>query len=155
MRRTTSLLALAALLAVPAAASAQAATDIAVTKQQVQTQRQQIVAQNLPLTDAQATKFWPLYQEYRLAVGKLADQRIALITTPTAADTATSKEIEDRLTKWVSLGGQYAKLQGDWIKKFEPVLGAKGTLRFYQIETRLDLIIQAALASEIPLVPVK
>lgn len=155
MRRTTSLLALAALLAVPAVASAQAATDIAVTKQQVQTQRQQIVAQNLPLTDAQATKFWPLYQEYRLAVGKLADQRIALITTPTAADTATDKEIQDRLTKWVSIGGQYAKLQGDWIKKFQPVLGARGTLRFYQIETRLDLIIQAAMASEIPLAPVK
>jgi Spy/CpxP family protein refolding chaperone len=155
MRRTTSLFALAALLAVPAVASAQVATDIAVTKQQVQTERQKIVAQNLPLTEAQATKFWPLYQEYRLAVGKLADQRIALITTPTAADTATSKEIEDRLTKWVSIGGEYAKLQGDWIKKFEPVLGARGTLRFYQIETRLDLIIQAALASEIPLVPVK
>lgn len=155
MRRTTSLLALAALLAVPAVASAQAATDIAVTKQQVQTQRQQIVAQNLPLTDAQATKFWPLYQEYRLAVGKLADQRIALITTPTAGDTATSKEIEDRMAKWVSIGGQYAKLQGDWIKKFEPVLGARGTLRFYQIETRLDLIVQAAIASEIPLAPVK
>lgn len=155
MRRTTSLLALAALLAVPVAASAQVATDIAITKQQVQTERQQIVAQNLPLTDAQATKFWPLYQEYRLAVAKLADQRIALITTPTAADTATSKEIEDRLTQWVSIGGQYAKLQGDWIKKFEPVLGARGTLRFYQIETRLDLIIQASIASEIPLVPVK
>lgn len=155
MRHITSLLALAALLAVPAVVSAQAATDIAVTKQQVQTQRQQIVAQNLPLTQAQATAFWPLYQEYRLAVGKLADQRIALITTPTAGDTATSKEIEDRLTKWVSINGQYAKLQGDWIKKFEPAIGARGTLRFYQIETRLDLIIQAAIASEIPLVPVK
>ncbi len=155
MRRTTSLLALAALLAVPAAASAQAATDIAVTKQQVQTQRQQIVAQNLPLTDAQATKFWPLYQEYRLAVGKLADQRIALITTPTAADTATDKEIEERLSKWVSIGGQYAKLQGDYIKKFQAAIGTRGTLRFYQIETRLDLIVQAAIASEIPLVPVK
>ena len=55
----------------------------------------------------------------------------------------------------MSIGGQYAKLQGDWIKKFEPVLGARGTLRFYQIETRLDLIIQASIASEIPLVPVK
>ena len=155
MRRITSLFALAALLAVPAVVSAQVATDIAVTKQQVQTQRQQIVAQNLPLTDAQATQFWPLYQAYRAEVAKLADQRIALITTPTAADTATAKEIEDRLTKWVSLSGQYAKLQGDYIKKFEAVLGARGTLRFYQIETRLDLIVQAALASEIPLVPVK
>jgi len=155
MRRHTALLALAAMLAVPALASAQAATDIAVTRQQVQADRQAIVAQNLPLTEAQATKFWPMYQEYRIAVGKLADQRINLLMTPTAADTATDKEINDALNKWVQLGGQYAKLQGDWIKKFQPVLGAKGTVRFYQIETRLDLIVQASLASQIPLVPVQ
>jgi hypothetical protein len=155
MRRSTTVLALAALLAVPVVASAQAATDIAVTRQQIQADRQAIVAQNLPLTDAQATAFWPMYQEYRAAVGKLADQRINLLMTPTAADTATDKEINDALNQWVKLGGQYAKLQGDWIKKFQPVLGAKGTVRFYQIETRLDLIVQAALASEIPLVPVK
>ena len=155
MRRSTALLTLAALLALPAAATAQAATDIAVSRQQIQADRQAIVAQNLPLTDAQATAFWPMYQEYRIAVGKLADQRINLLMTPTAADTATDKEINDALNQWVKLGGQYAKLQGDWIKKFQPVLGPKGTVRFYQIETRLDLIVQAALASEIPLVPVK
>jgi len=155
MRRISALFALAALVAVPAVVSAQAATDIAVTRQQIQANRQAIVAQNLPLTDTQATAFWPLYQSYRAAVGKLVDQRINLLMTPTAADTATDKEINDALNKWVQIGGQYAKLQGDWMKKFQPVLGAKGTVRFYQIETRLDLIVQAALASEIPLVPVK
>jgi Spy/CpxP family protein refolding chaperone len=155
MRRSTALLALAALLAVPAVASAQVATDLAVTRQQIQADRQAIVAENLPLTDDQATKFWPMYQEYRIAVGKLADQRINLLLAPPAADTATTKEINDMLNEWVKLGGQYAKLQGDWLKKFQPVLGAKGTVRFYQIETRLDLIVQAALASQIPLVPVK
>jgi Spy/CpxP family protein refolding chaperone len=155
MRRSSTLFALAALLAVPAVASAQVATDLAVTRQQIQADRQAIVAENLPLTEAQATKFWPMYQEYRTAVGKLADQRISLLMTPTAADTATDKEINDALNQWVKLGGQYAKLQGDWIKKFQPVLGAVGTVRFYQIETRLDLIVQASMASQIPLVPVK
>ena len=154
MRHSTTLLTLAALLAVPVVASAQA-TDIAVTRQQIQADRQAIVAENLPLTESQATAFWPLYQAYRAEVVKLGDQRVALLMTPTAGDTATDKELQDALTKWVKLGGDYAKLQGDWLKKFQPVLGAKGTIRFYQIETRLDLIVQAALASEIPLVPVK
>ena len=154
MRRSTTLLALAAFLAIPAAASAQA-TDLAVTRQQIQADRQAIVAQNLPLTDAQATAFWPLYQAYRAEVVKLGDQRVAAIMAPTAGDTATDKELETMLTKWVKAGEDYAKLQGAWIKKFETVLGSKGTIRFYQIESRLDLIVQAAMASEIPLVPVK
>ncbi len=155
MRRSTSLLALAALLALPAAASAQAATDIAVTRQQIQADRQAIVAENLPLTDAQATAFWPLYQQYRTEVGKIMDQRINAIMTPTAGDTATDKELENFLTTWVKAGEDYAKLQSAWIKKFQPVLGTTGTIRFYQIEFRLDLIVQASLASAIPLVPVK
>jgi Spy/CpxP family protein refolding chaperone len=154
MRRSTTLFALATLLAVPAVASAQA-TDIAVTRQQIQADRQAIVAENLPLTESQATAFWPLYQAYRIEVVKLGDQRMAAIMTPTAGDTATDKELETMLTKWVKAGEDYAKLQGAWIKKFQPVLGSKGTIRFYQIESRLDLIVQAALASEIPLVPVK
>lgn len=154
MRRSTTLLALAALLAIPAVASAQA-TDLAVTRQQIQADRQAIVAQNLPLTEAQATAFWPLYQAYRAEVVKLGDQRVAAIMTPTAGDTATDKELDTMLTKWVKVGEDYAKLQGAWIKKFQPVLGSKGTIRFYQIESRLDLIVQAAMASEIPLVPVK
>ena len=154
MRRSTTLLALAALLAIPAVASAQA-TDLAVTRQQIQADRQAIVAQNLPLTEAQATAFWPLYQAYRAEVVKLGDQRVAAIMTPTAGDTATDKELDTMLTKWVKVGEDYARLQGAWIKKFQPVLGSKGTIRFYQIESRLDLIVQAAMASEIPLVPVK
>jgi hypothetical protein len=154
MRRLTSLLSFATLAVAPVALSAQA-TDIAVTRQQIQADRQAIVAQNLPLTEAQATAFWPLYQAYRAEVVKIVDQRFNALMTPTAGDTATDKELEDFLTRWVKAGEDYAKLQGAWIKKFQPVLGAKGTIRFYQIEFRLDLIVQAAMASEIPLVPVK
>ncbi len=155
MRRSTALLTLAALLTLPAVATAQVATDLAVTRQQIQADRQAIVAENLPLTDDQATKFWPMYQEYRIAVGKIADERMNLLFAPSAADSVTDKEINDMLNQWVKLGGDYSKLQASWIKKFQPVLGAKGTVRFYQIETRLDLIVQASMASQVPLVPVK
>lgn len=154
MRRLTSLLSLAALVALPAAASAQA-TDLAVTRQQIETDRQGIVAENLPLTETQATAFWPLYQQYRAAVKKINDQRQTLLFSPTAADTVTDKDITTFIASWTKLDQDYAKLKGDWAKKFEPVLGAKGTLRFYQIENRLDLIVQASMASSIPLVPVK
>lgn len=154
MRRLTTVLSLAALAALPAAASAQA-TDFAVTRQQIETDRQGLVAQNLPLTETQATAFWPLYQEYRAAVKKINDQRQTLLFAPTAADTVSDKEISNFLASWTKLDQDYAKLKGDWAKKFEQVLGARGTLRFYQIENRLDLIVQASMASSIPLVPVK
>ncbi len=154
MRRSLAAFALAALAAAPAALSAQA-TDMAVTRQQIQTDRQAIVAQNLPLTETQASAFWPLYQQYRTEVNKLNDQRQAILFTPTAADTVSDKELTDAMTGWFKVDQQYATLKGNWVKKFLPVLGAKGTLRFFQIENRLDLIVSASLASSIPLMPVK
>jgi Spy/CpxP family protein refolding chaperone len=154
MRRSTILLALASLLAVPSLASAQA-TDLAVTRQQVQADRQALVAENLPLTESQATAFWPMYGDYRAAVGKLADKRQALLFTPIAGDSLTEKQINQTLNDYTSLNAQYAKLQAQWMKKFQPVLGARGTIRFYQIENRLDLIVQESLASAIPLIPVR
>jgi len=155
MRRTASLLALTALLAVPAVASAQAATDIAVTRQQIQADRQAIVAQNLPLSDSQATAFWPLYQEYRAEVGKLMDKRQSILTDPVKGDSLTAKDINQMLDDWLKVGVEYAQLQQKWAKKFQPVLGPRSTIRYFQIEKRLDLIVEASMASAIPLVPPK
>jgi len=152
MRRTSALLVLAGLLAVPAVASAQA-TDLAVTRQQIQADRQAIVAANLPLTEEQATKFWPLYQEYRTDISKLVDKRQALLTAPVQGDSLTEKVINQTLDDWVKIGVEYAQTQQKYVKKFQAVLGGRGTIRYYQIEKRLDLIVEASLASSIPLVP--
>lgn len=154
MRRTVPLLLLAAALVIPTVARAQA-TDLAVTRQQIQTDRQAIVAQNLPLTEAQAAAFWPLYAQYRAEVTKLNDQRQAILTNPTVADTVSDKELADAVTKWFKVDQGYAKLQASYVNKIAAVIGAKGMLRFFQIENRLDLIVRASMASSIPLVPVK
>lgn len=154
MRRLTALLVLAGLLAVPAVASAQA-TDLAVTRQQIQADRQAIVAANLPMSDSIATKFWPVYQEYRAEVSKLMDKRQAILTAPIVGDSLTGKQIDQMLADWVKVSVEYAQTQDKYVKKFQGVLGPRGAFRFYQIEKRLDLIVEASMASAIPLVPAK
>jgi len=42
-------------------------------------QKKQIVAQNLPLTPDEATRFWPVYDQYTAETIKVNDQRYALI----------------------------------------------------------------------------
>src|SRR5215469_9705933 len=53
--------------------------DLTLLKQDVQSQKKQIVAANLKLTDAEAVKFWPIYDQYSGELGKLNDTRLALI----------------------------------------------------------------------------
>ena len=37
------------------------------------------MAANVVLTEGEATKFWPIYREYRLDVSKINDKLVALI----------------------------------------------------------------------------
>jgi hypothetical protein len=53
--------------------------DIAMLRQDLRSQRKQIVAANLQLTGAEATKFWPVYDQYVAELTKIGDTRRTLI----------------------------------------------------------------------------
>src|SRR6201982_2975118 len=90
--RNTMIVALAlagaSLLAVPASyaqttASKDAPTvtdqDIKLLRQDLRSQKKQLIAANLTLTDAEATKFWPVYDQFSAEMTTLGDQKLALI----------------------------------------------------------------------------
>src|SRR6516165_10685636 len=52
--------------------------DIQLLKSNIRSQKKQIVAANLDLTDAEAEKFWPVYDRYASEMTKIYDTKIAL-----------------------------------------------------------------------------
>ena len=59
-------------------------------------ERKQLVAANLPLTDTEATKFWPIYDQYSAEVWKIGDARVALIKEYVQSyDTMTDAQAND------------------------------------------------------------
>ena len=59
--------------------SAQVRSDIELTRQQIQTERQALVAAGMELTDMQAAAFWPLYRDYRNELAPVGDRQVELI----------------------------------------------------------------------------
>src|SRR5436309_15675384 len=53
--------------------------DVQLLRQDIRSNKKQLVAANLTLTDAEATKFWPVYDQYAAEMAKLGDQKYALI----------------------------------------------------------------------------
>ena len=53
--------------------------DIEMLRADLRAQRKQIMAQNMTLTADEATKFWPIYDQYRQAAIKANDERWAVI----------------------------------------------------------------------------
>src|SRR5262245_48598240 len=53
--------------------------DVELLRKDVRSQKKQIIAANMTLTDAEAEKFWPVYDRYTADLAKIYDTKMALI----------------------------------------------------------------------------
>ena len=139
----------------PANASAQSSTDqdIDLLRKDVRSQKKQIIAANLQLTDTEAVKFWPIYDQYAADVAKIGDARVALIKDYAANyDTMTDDQANLFIHRAAAIDQQFTDARSKYVPIFEKAIPAKKTALWYQIDRRLDLLINLQLAGNIPVV---
>jgi len=127
--------------------------DIQMLREDIRSQRKQIIAANLQLTDTEATKFWPVYDAYMEAVRKNADGRIALIKEYAQSyDNMTDAQALSLVKRWGALDQSFTNTRVQWMPKFEAVLPGKKAALYYQLDRRVSMIIDLQMMSLIPLV---
>lgn len=153
----------AVLLGTPANVSAQAFSeqvsrqvkeDLDLTREVIQVKRKAIVALNLGLTDYESKAFWPVYEEYWAEMTKLGDRDVALISDFAkhyVYESLTNKKAEEMLREWMSIKQEELKLKQKYLKKFKKAMPEKKVFRYFQIENKLDLIIDTEVSTQIPL----
>lgn len=151
--RVAAIVAIAFVLAAAGSAMAQGAqNDVAVTRSDIQADRQAIVSHNMKLTDAQASAFWPVYREYRNELAKQGDRIVKLVSDYGAAyDTLTDAQATSMMTEYMSIQKDTLKVKDKYISKFSGVLPPKLVMRFYQIENKIDTILMAGAVDGVPL----
>jgi hypothetical protein len=153
MKSFTIVLAAVLMLVATPAVRAQVQSEIALTRADIQTERQALVAENLPLTEDQAKVFWPMYRTYREELAKLGDRFVALIEDYAKNyETMTDPQASTMIKEFLKIQKEEVAIKTAWVPKFEKILPAKAVVRFYQIENKLDLIVRVSVAAEIPLV---
>jgi hypothetical protein len=123
-------------------------------REEHRSQRRKIVAANLPLTETEATKFWPLYDRYRNEMGtKIYDVRYALIKEY-AQNYAnmTEDQADTFITRWLSLDSDNAQIEERYVPEFEKVISRKKTAMFFQVDRRVTMMFDLKLSELIPLV---
>lgn len=126
---------------------------VALMRKDIRSQKKQLVAANMPLTDQEAEKFWPLYDNYSADLTKLNDSRYALIKQYASAyNTMTDAQADTLIKSWISTDSDVAQLRLKWVPQFEKVISPKKTALFFQIDRRASLIIELQLISQIPVV---
>jgi hypothetical protein len=126
---------------------------IRLTRSAVQAERQALVATNLGLTEEQRTVFWPLYAEYRTAIDEIADDKVEFFERFFASyETLTDDEALALLDESFKLKARYLEVQKTHAAKMREALPGKTVARFFQIENKMDVIIDYEMSGEFPLI---
>lgn len=154
MKKVT-LLAIAVCLAIVPNAWSQFEDDraVQVTRSAIQAERQAILAANLELDEKESAVFWPLYEEYRSALESAINTRVDLLNQYFSSyETLTDREATALLDKHIAWEKEVLKVRSTYAKKMNKALSGKTVARFFQIENKMDIIIEYELAGEIPLI---
>lgn len=116
-------------------------------------ERQMVVAKNLALDEREGDAFWPVYKAYEAERTVIGSRKLALIKEYAAhhenlGDARATRLAREALAVEVSR----ETLKQKYFKRFAAVLSGKKLARFYQVEHRLDALLDVALSEQIPLV---
>lgn len=127
--------------------------DIQVLRKNIRSQRKQMIAANLIMTDVEAEKFWPIYEQYSSEAAKIEDTKYELIKQSVQnRGVLTDVEAEIAVKEWPDIDQSLAQLNMRYIPMFRKILSPKNTALFYQLNRRVQLLIDAQLASAVPLI---
>lgn len=129
--------------------------QIELTRWSIQSERKATVASNLQLSEQESKGFWPLYDDYRAAMGKVGERTIKLITDYADAYTKNNLSNDQALqmvNDYLSIETDKLKVKKRYLKRFQDVLPPKKLARFFQIDNKMDAFINATIAKEVPLV---
>ena len=127
--------------------------DIQMLRRNLRSQRKQVIAANMKLTDAEAEKFWPIYDQYVAELVQMNHTKYDLIKQYVQNNgVLTDAQADSAVKQWISVDQSVGNLRLKYVPIFRKVLSAQNTALFYQLDRRVQLMIDLQLASALPLI---
>ena len=127
--------------------------DLALLRRDLRADKKKLIALNVPLTETEATKFWPVYDEYAREMSQVYDEFYSIIKEYAANQkTLTDAQASSMINRWAALQIQQAQTRQRYIPLVEKVIPSRKAALFFQVDRRLYALIDLQVASQIPLV---
>ncbi len=141
------------LFIVPVCAQDKPADTNQLVMEKIQADKKLFTAENMQLSETEAKAFWPVYGSYQKDLDKIMERTKKLIDDyaknyQTMTD-ATAKKL---LNDMVVLENDRIKLRKTYLPKFRKVLSDKKVARYYQLENKIQAVVNYEIAKVIPLV---
>ena len=127
--------------------------EVALMRGDLRANKKKLIALNIPLTETEAAKFWPVYDQYVAEMTKHYDDFYRVIKDyANQQTTMTDGEATSLIKRWADIQVQQAQTRQKYIPRVEKVLPGKKAALFFQIDRRLYALMDMQVTTQIPLV---
>jgi hypothetical protein len=138
-----------------AASGDKPASNLEMIHDKLKADKKLIVAQYMELTESEAKKFWPVYDEYQKNLQR-SNERLRNLLESYAADyrgkSLTDEKAKKLLDEWIAVEQEEGKRRGAFAPRVLQALPAKKAARYLQIENEFRILLRYDLAATVPLV---
>jgi len=126
-------------------------STIAVVRANMRADRAALITTGMNFTDKDGAAFWPIYQQYEYERSRLDDRRAAVIKQYTQKyPNLTDAEAKAMAEQMFDCESRLAELKKKYYKKFNKVLPALTVAKFFQLERRVDLLMDLNVEYSLP-----
>ena len=126
-------------------------TVIETFRADMQADRATIITQAMNFSDKDAAAFWPIYRKYEYERSMVDDRRVAVIKEYAEKYSALSDgDAKAMAERMLDCESRLTELKKTYFKKFDKVLPAFTVAKFFQLEHRLDLLVDMKVESSLP-----
>lgn len=129
---------------------------IEVARDVLKTEKKAAIAEAMQLTDQESGPFWELYNEFNFELSKIQNMRInAIKDFAENYENMTDAKADELWTKMLTYQQELLKLKKSYYGKFKKILPAGKAARYFQAENKIEALVNAQLAMDIPLVEIR
>jgi hypothetical protein len=131
------------------------ANNLEIIHEKLKADKKLIVTQYMELTETEAKRFWPVYDEYQKDLQE-SNARIGNPLRSYASDyrsnSLTDNKAKKLLDEWIAIERDESKRRVAFAPRVLKALPAKKAARYLQIENEFRILLRYDLAATVPLV---
>ena len=135
------------------AAAGLSESDFELMRSDIRTKKAAMIADRMKFTDREAAAFWPVYRQYEADLAAINDKKVSIMKDYLARHEALSEQQAKQLAEDVfDVDQKTLDLRAKCFGALEKAMPAKTIVRWLQLERRLQLLIDAQLTKDLPVI---
>lgn len=124
---------------------------IEVTRAEMQADRVTVITATMNFSHKDAAAFWPIYRSYEYKRSQLDDLRAAVIQQYAEKySTLNDTDAKSMAEQILECDSRLAELRKTYFRKFSKVLPALTVTKFFQLDRRIDLVMDMKVEASLP-----